>query len=71
MVECLPSNHEALSSILRANKSDLMIYTCNPRTQEVVEAGGSGVQDQLKLHSEFEASLDYLRTCFKTTNKKI
>lgn len=33
-----------------------------PSSQEV-EAGGSGVQGHLRLHSEREASLDLMRPC--------
>lgn len=38
---------------------------CNPSTWEV-DARGSGVQDQPKLHSECEASMDYMRPWSQT-----
>lgn len=34
-----------------------------------VEAGILGVQGQPQIHSEFQASLDYMRCCLKTTPK--
>lgn len=40
----------------------------NPSTGEV-EAGRSGVQDQPQPHSEFKASLAYMRPCLKTNKK--
>lgn len=36
------------------------VHACDPSIQEV-EAGGSGVQDHPQLHSEFKASLAYVR----------
>lgn len=44
------------------------IHTCNPSTWEV-EAGRSGVEDQLQPHGKFEASLSYLRPCPKKLSK--
>lgn len=38
----------------------VVVHTCNPSTSEVV-AGRAGVRHQSELHSEFEASLDYMR----------
>lgn len=38
-----------------------MTQVCNLHTQEM-EVEGSGVQDQLQLHSEFEVSLGYWKT---------
>lgn len=35
-------------------------------TKWEVETGGSGVQDQLQLHSDAEASLGHQRFCQKT-----
>ena len=35
-------------------------YACTPATWQV-RAGGTLVQGQASLHSEFEASLDYIR----------
>jgi hypothetical protein len=43
----------------------MMAYACNPSTQEV-EAGGSKVQANHGLHSEFQSSLSNLmRACLK------
>ena len=44
-----------------------MVHICHPSTWEM-EAGGSGVQGHPWLHSEFEASLGYMRPCLKTIN---
>jgi hypothetical protein len=43
-----------------AVEPSVVVRTCNPSTSEV-EAGRSGVRDQSELHSEFEASLDFMR----------
>jgi hypothetical protein len=42
----------------------MMAYPCNPRTWEL-ETEASRVQGQPGLHTEFEVSLDYNRSCFK------
>lgn len=39
----------------------MVMHSCNPNTLEV-EAGGSEVQDLLLIHSEFEASLNLIRS---------
>jgi hypothetical protein len=44
------------------------MHICEPSTWEV-EAGGSEVRGYPQLHSEFEASLGYIRACLKTGNK--
>lgn len=36
----------------------MVIYFCNSKE---VEAGGQGVQGQLWLHNEFQASLGYMK----------
>lgn len=43
----------------------MLAHTNKPRTQEA-EAGRSGVKSCPWLHREFEASLGYMRACFKT-----
>lgn len=48
----------------------LVCWTYNPRTWEM-KAGGSGVQGQLWLPSEFEASLHYMRPSFKNNEKQV
>lgn len=45
----------------------MLVHICNQNTWEV-EAGGSEVQGHPWLHSEFEASLGYVRLCFKQTD---
>ena len=45
--------------------------TCyDPSTSEV-EVGGPGVQGQPWLHRQFEASLGYVRVCFKRAKTKV
>ena len=44
------------------------MHICKPSTWEV-EAGGSEVRGHPQLHSEFEASLGYIRASLKTGNK--
>lgn len=44
----------------------MVTQVCNLGPQEV-EVGGSGVQGQLQLHSEFEVSLAYLKTLSQKT----
>lgn len=43
-------------------------FICNPTTSEV-EAEKLGVQGQPQLHSTFDDSLGYIRTCFKHKTK--
>jgi hypothetical protein len=38
----------------------MVAQVCNPRNWEA-EAGGSQVQGQPELHSEFQAKLDYIK----------
>lgn len=39
----------------------VVAHTCHPSTQEV-DAGGSQVEGQSRLHREFEAGLNYIVT---------
>jgi hypothetical protein len=43
---------------------------CNLSTQEA-EAGGSGVQGQPQLHSEFEDGLEYIRSYIQNEDNRI
>ena len=56
LVECQPSTLGVLA-LITSRKPAVVVHGPNPSTWEV-EAGRSGVQ----LHSEFEASLDYMTT---------
>lgn len=42
----------------------MAVHTCYPSTQEV-EVGGSGVQGQPQLHSEFKAILGHMKSSQK------
>lgn len=53
---------------LSPHKWDLVVYACNLRTGEV-QAGGSEVSSYPQLHSEFRASLDYMRLFFFKKNR--
>lgn len=56
--------------LVKTNRANLSGWAhCNPSTQEV-EVGQSGVQGHPRKHSTFEASLDYLKPCLKTTTMK-
>lgn len=48
----------------------MVTHTCNLRTWEV-EIGRSWVQSCPQLHSEFKASLGYLKPCLKTKQHQI
>lgn len=52
-----------------SSKSKCTEHTRNPKTQGV-QAGGSEVQPQPQLHSEFGASLGYMNTCLKEKHNK-
>lgn len=43
--------------------------TCLQSHQKVVETGRLGIQDQLRLNNELEASLNYMRLHLKTIGK--
>lgn len=45
------------------------VHTCGP-SLPVVEARRSQIQSHRWLHSEYEASLSYMRPCVKTNNNK-
>lgn len=62
LVKCWLSIHDALGWIPRLYKLGVVLYTCNPSTLEL-EVGESRVQGYPWLHSEWEASLDYMRLC--------
>lgn len=50
----------------------MMSYTCNPSTRKVKAGGSRGdVQEQLRLYSEFKASLRYMKLCLNNKNRKI
>ena len=49
-------------------KLGMVVHTLDPSIL-VVEAGGSRIQGQSGLYSEFQASLGYLRPCFKQARK--
>lgn len=44
------------------------LHICDPRTQEV-GARGSEIQCYIELQSNFKASLGYIRSCLKQTNR--
>lgn len=44
------------------HKLGVVMYDCNPSTNEV-GAEGAEIQGHLLLHSEFEASWGYMRPC--------
>lgn len=58
-------SHEALSSTPAVG---MVVHTCEPSTQEVGTAG-SGVQEQLRLHREFEDSLRCKRPYFRNNQQ--
>lgn len=60
--EGLPNTHEALG------KNGMVVYACNPSTQEV-RPQGSEIKGYPWLHDELKASLGYMGLCFK--KKKI
>lgn len=44
----------------------MVVYTCNPTTQEGEAGGSRRAQGQSELHSEFEVGLEYIkRPCLK------
>lgn len=45
-----------------------MVLACNPSTWEV-DTGRADVQGQPQVHSEFEASLIYMKPCLKSTRE--
>jgi hypothetical protein len=47
-----------LNILKYVNEPCMVVHTCNPRIEKD-KAGGSGVQDQTELYSEFQASLGY------------
>lgn len=51
-------------SALSQSKLGMVAHICDSIIQEV-GAGESGVQSQLPMHSEFQASLDFMRSCLK------
>lgn len=62
MVGCLPSMHDSVGSISESHKPVTTMHICNSNTRGM-EKGGSRVQEQCWLHSEFEASPGYMRLC--------
>lgn len=67
----MPSLHEALgSSHLQHNIKQVQeVHACNSNTQEV-EGGGSEVQGHPQLHSEFKASLGYIKPYLKIKRRR-
>jgi hypothetical protein len=61
LVECLPCIHKSLASVSSTTNWAWCRYL-ESSTQDI-EAGRLGVQDQSQLHSEFKASLGYMRPC--------
>lgn len=62
-------SRQALLSSLESGRlsiygKDAIAWACNPSTWEL-EARGSGVQNQPRLHTEFKASLGCVRLCLK------
>lgn len=66
MFKHLPSTDTTLGSI----PSTMVIYACHPGTWEM-EAEGSEVQSQPLLHSKFQASLDYVKSCQERKKSKL
>lgn len=69
-VEHLSSIHKALASVSNTIQNQMWLYTpiflaCGRKT------GESKIQDHLQFHSEFNASLFYMRSCFKRQQEKI
>lgn len=54
---------------LSKNKIGLVVHSCNSGTWEM-EAREPGVQGQLQLYYESEASLDYMWLCFKKQTRR-
>lgn len=46
-----------------------MVHSCNSRMKEV-EVRRSQVQGHPQLHNQFEASLGYMKSCFKKKSQK-
>jgi hypothetical protein len=65
LVERLPSTHGALVQSLALHKLGRAIVS----TWEV-HAGGTEVQGHRRVHSDFKASLDYVRTVSSKRKKK-
>lgn len=62
-VEGLPNTHESLG------KNSMVVYACNPSTQEV-RPQGSEIKGYPWLHDELKASLGYMGTLFQKKKKK-
>ena len=60
LVEYLPSIYKAQHQ----TQLGMVLHTCNSSTQEM-KSGGSDVQGDPWLHSEFKAILGYPRLCLK------
>lgn len=45
-------------------EASVVVHVYNTSSQEV-EAGGSGIEGYLQLHSKFETSLVYMRPCLE------
>lgn len=68
LVQCLTSMHEAPNSISSTTYNQACGPLQYPDTWET-EAGELEIQDWLQLKSKSEASLSYMKSCFKVEEK--
>lgn len=70
LVQCLPSRHEALGSMLSAGEGGSGSGSAHLQSWHL--GGGARsirIWKPYSLHSEFKASLVYMRPCFKSNNQ--